>query len=94
MGSKTTFRRYHPGGGSLGRCSYGVPGVPGIIVIDMSLFKDGKAPTFITLDVELAQPKAPKVEEVKVEAPAAEAPKADVKAPVLNKTKAHGAKVG
>lgn len=53
------YRRQHPGGGALGRCSYGVPGVSGIVVFDMSLFQGGVAPATITVDVPLALPKAP-----------------------------------
>lgn len=57
MATKTlTFRRNHPGGGPLGRCSYGVAGVPGIVVFDMGLFPGGVAPATITLDVVLAEP--------------------------------------
>lgn len=56
-----TFRRNHPGGGPLGRCSYGVAGVPGIVVFDLGLFPGGVAPTTITLDVTLAEPVARKV---------------------------------
>ena len=52
------YRRAHPGGGPLGRCSYGVPGVPGIVVFDMGLFAGGVAPATITIDVALAEPKA------------------------------------
>lgn len=51
-----TFRRNHPGGGPLGRCSYGVAGVPGIVVFDLGLFPGGIAPATITLDVVLAEP--------------------------------------
>lgn len=56
-----TFRRNHPGGGPLGRCSYGVAGVPGIVVFDLGLFPGGIAPATITLNVELAMPTARKV---------------------------------
>lgn len=56
-----SFRRNHPGGGPLGRCSYGVAGVPGIVVFDLGLFPGGVAPATITLDCELAQPSARKV---------------------------------
>lgn len=56
-----TFRRNHPGGGPLGRCSYGVAGVPGIVVFDLGLFPGGIAPATITLDVPLATPVARKV---------------------------------
>ncbi len=51
-----TFRRNHPGGGPLGRVSYGVAGVPGIVVFDLGLFVGGVAPATITLDCELAAP--------------------------------------
>lgn len=56
-----SFRRNHPGGGPLGRCSYGLAGVPGIVVFDLGLFPGGVAPATITLDVELAQPVPRKV---------------------------------
>lgn len=56
-----TYRRQHPGGGPLGRCSYGLAGVAGIVVFDMGLFPNGVAPATITLDVALAQPTARKV---------------------------------
>lgn len=58
---KLTFRRNHPGGGPLGRCSYGLAGVPGIVVFDLGLFPGGVAPAEITLDVALAEPSARKV---------------------------------
>lgn len=51
-----TYRRQHPGGGVLGRCSYGVAGVPGIVVFDMGLFAGGVAPATITLSCALAAP--------------------------------------
>ena len=57
MGNSITFRRLHPGGGPLGRCSYGVAGVAGIVVFDMGLFPGGIAPASITLNCELAEPK-------------------------------------
>ena len=53
-----TYRRDHPGGGALGRCSYGIPGVSGIIVFDKSLFIDGVQPQSITMSCEFVQPKA------------------------------------
>lgn len=56
-----SFRRNHPGGGPLGRCSYGLAGVPGIVVFDLGLFPGGVAPATITLDVQLAEPTARKV---------------------------------
>ncbi len=52
------YRRQHPGGGVLGRCSYGVPGVAGIVVFDMGLFANGTPPATITLNVPLAAPQA------------------------------------
>lgn len=55
------FRRMHPGGGVLGRCSYGIPGVPGIVVFDVALFSDGKPPATITIPFAMAQPTARKV---------------------------------
>jgi len=58
MVNTITFRRLHPGGGPLGRCSYGVAGVSGIVVFDMGLFPGGIAPTTITLSCELSQPVA------------------------------------
>jgi hypothetical protein len=61
VGNSITFRRLHPGGGPLGRCSYGVAGVNGIVVFDMGLFVGGVAPTTITLSCELAEPQPRKV---------------------------------
>lgn len=61
MGKLLTFRRLHPGGGPLGRCSYGVAGVSGIVVFDMGLFPGGVAPATITLSCELAEPQPRKV---------------------------------
>lgn len=95
MNSTLTFRRNHPGGGPLGRVSYGIAGVAGIVVFDLNLFPGGVAPLIITLDCPLAEAKPAKV---KAEAPAAPA------APVtegmitkvkgrLVKAKAHAAKV-
>jgi len=55
------YRRQQPGGGPLGRCSYGVPGVPGIVVFDCGLFVGGIPPATIVLNVALAQPVARKV---------------------------------
>ena len=54
--AQLTFRRNHPGGGALGRCSYGVPGVPGIVVFDLGLFPGGVAPATIELNVNLSAP--------------------------------------
>lgn len=55
------YRRQHPGGGPLGRCSYGLPGVAGIVVFDMGLFAGGVAPATITVNCALAAPTARKV---------------------------------
>lgn len=55
------FRRMHPGGGPLGRCSYGIPGVPGIVVFDVGLFANGVPPQTIELPFEMAKPQARKV---------------------------------
>jgi hypothetical protein len=44
-----TYRRAHPGGGPLGRCSYGVAGVPGIVVFDVGLFLPNTPPASIVL---------------------------------------------
>jgi hypothetical protein len=59
------YRRQHPGGGALGRCSYGVPGVAGIVVFDMGLFapallaaNGGLPPATITINVAMATPQA------------------------------------
>jgi hypothetical protein len=69
---KVLYRRDHPGGGVLGRCSYGIPGVSGIIVFDMALFVDGIAPPTITMDCSFVQPKADN-KQAKLEAQAAKA---------------------
>lgn len=50
------YRRAHPGGGALGRVSYGLAGVPGIVVFDLGLFAGGIAPATITLNVAMAAP--------------------------------------
>lgn len=50
------YRRAHPGGGALGRCSYGIPGVPGIVVFDLGMFIGGIAPATITLPFAMATP--------------------------------------
>ena len=50
------YRRDHP----QNRSSYGITGVPGIVVFDKSLFADGNPPASIILDVPLAQPQADK----------------------------------
>lgn len=59
------YRRQHPGGGALGRCSYGLPGVAGIVVFDMGLFaptllaaNGGLPPATITINVAMATPQA------------------------------------
>jgi hypothetical protein len=49
-----TYKRDHPNN----RSSYGVPGVPGIVVIDKRLFANGQAPKTITVDCALALPVA------------------------------------
>src|SRR5262245_7572470 len=38
------YRRAHPGGGALGRVSFGIPGVPGITVVDRGMFAGGVPP--------------------------------------------------
>lgn len=55
------FRRMHPGGGPLGRCSYGIPGVPGIVVFDVGMFLGGICPATIVLPLAMAAPAARKV---------------------------------
>jgi len=52
--STLTFRKTHP----KNRCSYGVPGVPGIVVFDIGLFAGKKPPRSILLDCALAVGKA------------------------------------
>lgn len=47
-----TYRKDHP----KDRASYGIAGVPGIVVFDKRLFANGKAPKTITLDCDLATP--------------------------------------
>ena len=65
------YRRDHPGD----RASYGIAGVPGIVVFDKRLFANGKAPKTITLDCDLAAP--PEEKEVKpAKGKAAAAPQA------------------
>lgn len=54
------FRRLHPGGGPLGRCSYGFPGVPGIVVFDVALFANGVPPATIVVNFAAAQPQSRK----------------------------------
>lgn len=51
------YRRDHPGGGALGRCSYGINGVPGIVVFDKSLFPDGVPPASIDLSCVMVSPR-------------------------------------
>lgn len=52
-----TYRRDHPGD----RCSYGIQGVPGLVVVDKGLFLDPtNVPQTITLNVALASPRADK----------------------------------
>lgn len=67
-----TYRRDHPGE----RCSYGIAGVPGIVVFDKGLFADGVAPPTITLSCLLALPRPDK----KAEREAARVAKAEEKA--------------
>jgi len=100
MGSKITFRRNHPGGGPLGRCSYGIAGVPGIVVIDLGLFPGGIAPVAITLDCTLVEAKAKAVKAdaapatpAAPAAPAAEGMVTKVKGKLVA-SKPHAAKVG
>lgn len=47
------YRREHPGN----RCSYGIAGVPGIVVFDRGLFANPAFTGNITLDCPLALPK-------------------------------------
>lgn len=70
-----SYRREHPGN----RCSYGIAGVPGIVVFDRGLFAD---PTFngvIVVDVPLALPKVDN-KTAKAEAVAAKAQERAAKA--------------
>jgi hypothetical protein len=65
------YRRDHPGD----RCSYGIAGVPGIVVFDKGLFADPSAPPpVITLNIALQSPrldkKASKAEEAAAKAQA------------------------
>jgi hypothetical protein len=60
-GTVLVYRRQHPGGGPLGRCSYGIPGVPGIAVFDMGMFANGTAPASITVNLAMAVPSPRKV---------------------------------
>lgn len=61
-----TYRRDHPGN----RCSYGIAGVPGIVVFDKGMFLDGTAPATIEMDCALSLPKADN-KQAKAEAAAA-----------------------
>ena len=51
------FHSFHPRVGTPSRASYTIPGVPGNIVIFLSMFADGVAPPSLTLDCLLAEPK-------------------------------------
>jgi hypothetical protein len=53
-----TFHSFHPRTGVASRASYTIPGVAGNIVIFLSMFADGVAPPTLTLDADLAMPKA------------------------------------
>lgn len=56
------FRRLHPGGGPLGRCSFALAGVAGIVVFDCNLFAGGVVPQSITITgTAFATPSARKV---------------------------------
>lgn len=66
------FHSPHPKTGVASRVSYTIPGVPGNIVIFLSMFKDGIAPPTLTLDVDLAEPK-PDGKQAKAEAAALKA---------------------
>lgn len=62
------FRKHHP----KNRCTYGIPGVPGVIVIDKGMLADPTAPpATLTLSCDLQLPRAPKAD--KAEAQAAKA---------------------
>jgi len=52
------FHSQHPRTGVASRVSYTIPGVSGNVVIFLSMFKDGIAPPTLTLDCDLALPKA------------------------------------
>lgn len=55
VNTSITYRRDHPGN----RCSFGITGVPGIVVFDKGLFADpNNVPTTITLDIPLQLPRA------------------------------------
>jgi hypothetical protein len=61
-----TFRKTHP----KNRCSFGVKGVPGIVVFDCGLFADGKPPKTITVDCNLTIPTSNSSKDEKVAAEA------------------------
>jgi hypothetical protein len=46
------FRRIHP----KNRASFWIPGVAGLLVVDLKLFANGKAPKSLTVDAELTVP--------------------------------------
>jgi hypothetical protein len=55
VNTSITYRRDHPGN----RCSFGIAGVPGIVVFDKGLFADpNNIPTTISLDIPLQLPRA------------------------------------
>jgi hypothetical protein len=64
-----SYRKSHPNN----RCSFGVPGVAGIVVFDKRLFADGKVPKTITIDCDLAAPVAKEPKATKADTPAATA---------------------
>ena len=59
-----TYRKDHPND----RCSFGIPGVPGIVVFDKRIFADGKPPKTIVLDCSLSIPVAKVAKPAKAEA--------------------------
>lgn len=63
QGTVLHYRRAHPGGGVLGRCSYSSnSGCGGIVVFDVAMFANGIAPATIVLQgLTLAGPTARKV---------------------------------
>jgi len=70
-GNRTAFfHSAHPKIGTPSRVSYTIPGVSGNIVIFLSMFKDGIAPSTITFDCELVEPKAETGKQAKEEAAA------------------------
>jgi hypothetical protein len=66
------YHSQHPKVGVASRVSYTIPGIPGNLVIFLSMFKDGIAPPTLTLDCDLALPKADN-KTAKAEAAAAKA---------------------